>query len=123
MENGAGSLQIEFEVFISENLTYQNLSKMNFEQYSSFVYNLFSRMNNLKQQGIRRDLVDKFIHTHYSLIMMSANDADVLFERRFSAITEELTEFCSNPFFWETDFTLYMQKWKKLFQIDWLKKV
>lgn len=123
MEKSTESLRIEFEVFIKENLTYESLSKMSFDQYSFFVFNLFKKIDNLKRQGIEKDLAIEFINKHFSFVMESADDTDILFERRFSAITEEITEFCSNPFFWETDFVLYMQKWEKLFQIDWFKKV
>lgn len=56
--------------------------------------------------------------------MSTADEKDVLFERRFSGITEELTSFCADPMFWYTDdFEFFIKKWQKSFEGDWYKIV
>src|SRR6476469_7106866 len=106
MENHA--VKLEFENLISENLTYAVISKMTFDEYKKFIVLLFSKINQWRNEGLTRDDIDSFIKQHYSKITSTDVDTDVLFERRFSAVTEELQEFCADPHFWNTNFEVYM---------------
>lgn len=113
----------EFESFIEENLNYSIISNLTFEEYKNLVFDIFTRLNELKNLNINKDDIKEIINRHFSKVMMSDNDSDIMFERRFSGITEEIVEFCSAPFFWETDFNLYKRKWDKYFESDWFKKI
>ncbi|QEE50113.1 hypothetical protein FUA48_11135 [Flavobacterium alkalisoli] len=123
MEINTNQTVAEFKNFIENNLNYPVLSVMSFDDYKSFVIKVFTRLNELKNMGITKNEINSFINKHYSNVMVDANDNDILFERRFSAITEDIVEFCVNPFFWSIDFDVYMKKWDKLFATDWCKKV
>lgn len=112
---------MEFEIFIKENLNYQTISVMSFDEYKSFVYDLFNKLNKLKNLGVNIDEVKDLVHKQYSIVTQSADDSDILFERRFSAITEEIVEFCPDPFFWKTDYNVYIRKWERAFEHDWFK--
>lgn len=83
--------KIEFELFLKENLNYETISVMDFDEYKSFVYNLFNDLD--------KDEIKDFVNKQYSTVMQSANDSDILFVRIFLLITEEIVEFCPNPFF------------------------
>ena len=116
-------LKIEFETFLLENLTYPVISDMNFEEYKSFVFDVFRRLNELKNLGINKQDIGDFVQKLFTEVMDVANDSDIMFERRFSSITEEIYEFCPDPFFWNTDFDIYMKKWDRGFQTDWFKSI
>ncbi|MBD3842021.1 MAG: hypothetical protein IE909_09090 [Campylobacterales bacterium] len=112
---------LEFKQFVIDNLNYPNLSKMNFDEYKLFFYNFFDKMNHFRNNGLTFEDIENFIREHDSNIMSEANDADVMFERRFSVITEELLLFCADPFFWYTDYDIYMKKWEKAFESYWFR--
>ena len=122
MENGTFKLKLEFENLLTNNLNYSVISIMDFDQYKDFVINLLRELNQLKEEGLGREEVDDFVKKHYTNVTAFADDTDILFERRFSAITEELIHFCADPFFWDTDFDIYMRKWYKMFETDWYKR-
>lgn len=115
--------QLDFENFIEENLNYEIISNMTFEEYKRFVFFLFKQLNKLKINGLERNNISVFVNNHYSKITSSADEDDILFERRFSSITEELNAFCSDPIFWYSDFSLYIKKWEKMFEGTWYKNV
>jgi hypothetical protein len=112
-----------FYLFLKDKLTYPAMADMDFKKYKVLVVDVFNRLNDLKSLGVNEEEIKDFINKYYYAVMGFEEDEDVLFERRFSAITEEIVEFCPNPFFWDTDFDIYMKKWDKFFQMDWLKKV
>lgn len=115
--------KIEFESFLEEKLNYLTISIMSFDEYKSFVYDLFDRLNKLRNLGVDKDEIKDFVHKHFSNVMSAADDSDILFERRFASITEDIIEFCADPFFWETDYSVYLQKWDRAFKHDWFKKI
>ena len=123
MENGTFKLKLEFENLLTNNLNYSVISIMDFDQYKDFVISLFKELNQLKKKGLKREDIDDFVRKHYANVTSFADDTDILFERRFSAITEELNHFCADPFFWNTDFDLYMKKWHRGFEVDWYKRI
>ncbi|MVO10870.1 hypothetical protein GOQ30_16990 [Flavobacterium sp. TP390] len=114
MENSTIQSAIDFQNFITNNLTYPVISKMSFIDYKKFVFKLFEDLNYLRNQGLKRDDISNFVNTHYSRITEFSDDADILFERRFSGITEELIGFCSDPIFWYSDFSIYKRKWERV---------
>jgi len=113
--------KLNFENFIFENLNYTVVSKLTFNEYKSYVYLFFSKLNEFKLKGLQKNDVESFVKNHYSNVMSMADENDIIFERRFTSITEELIEFCSDPFFWNTDLHVYMKKWDKLFDSKWFK--
>ena len=123
MANNTIQSTIDFQNFITNNLTYPVISKMSFSDYKNFVYNLFTSLNRLRNQGLKRDDINNFVNTHYSKITEFSDDNDILFERRFSGITEELIGFCSDPIFWQTDFDIYKKKWERRFENSWYEKI
>ncbi|RYJ44539.1 hypothetical protein [Flavobacterium beibuense] len=123
MENNINQAVTAFKNFIENNLNYHVLSVMSFDDYKSFVVKVFALLNELKSMGVTKNEIYSFINKHYSNVTSAADENDILFERRFSAITEDIIEFCANPLFWSTDFDVYMKKWDKLFATDWCKKV
>ncbi|UUC46721.1 hypothetical protein [Flavobacterium cerinum] len=123
MENSAFKSKIEFEKYLEDNFNYHTVSKMNFDDYRIFVIELFSRLYELKKNGLEKEHIYDFVNKYYSNVMENADDSDIMFERRFSAVIEELSEFCSSPFFWDSDLDVYFKKWDKLFQIDWFKNI
>jgi hypothetical protein len=114
--------KLELECFLKEKLSYYNLSKMTFEEYVKFVNSLFYTLNVIRKNGIQREDLFDFVQNLYSDVMSDFDDSDVLFERRFSIIVEELIAFTSDPIFWYSDFDVYMKKWDELFKVDWLKR-
>jgi hypothetical protein len=123
MESSTIKSKIAFKKLIEENLTYSMISNLTFEEYKKFVFSFFTEMNRIRSEGIKKEDVDSFLNKHYSNVMVSSDDDDVMFERRFTTIMEELTEFCSSPHFWRTDFDIYMEKWNKFFLISWFKEI
>jgi len=123
MDNYIIKSKLDFENFIVENLNYAVISNMTFDAYKKFVYFSFFKLNELKLNGLEMTDIESFVKNHYSNVTSLSDDADVLFERRFSSITEELIGFCPDPIFWSTDFDLYIKKWDKLFEVDWFRKV
>lgn len=123
MENKISKSKAEFESFITENLNYPTISKMAFEEYKDFIYLVFTKLNRWRENGLNREDIDSFVNKHYSNVMDFCDIDDVMFERRFSGVTEELVEFCSDPMFWGTEFDLYMKKWERMFKGDWYKYV
>lgn len=116
-------LKATFELFLEKNLNYSIMSKMTFEEYKSFVFVVFDRLNELRNLDIIREDITPFIQAFYYNESFNIDDSDILFERRFSAIVEEIEEFCPNPHFWETDYKVYLKKWDRWFHQDWLKKI
>lgn len=112
--------RLEFEKYLTGNLNYSTFSKMTFDQYQEFIINLFTRLNELRNSGMLRREIEDLINQIYRK-ESDFFDNDVLFERRFTSLTEEILEFCPDPFFWSTDFDIYMKKWEKAFKIDWFK--
>ncbi|MQP52964.1 MULTISPECIES: hypothetical protein [unclassified Flavobacterium] len=116
--------KIELEVYLTNNLNYSVISRMDFNEFKEFVLKLFKEINELKNEGLKRDDIFDFIQNLYKNEMSMADEKDVLFERRFSGITEELTSFCADPMFWYTDdFEIFIKKWQKSFEYDWYKIV
>ncbi len=123
MDNFSIKSKFDLEVFLIHNLNYSVISKMNFNDYKNFVVKLFNVLNELKKEGLKREDIYDFIQNLYFNEMTKENEANILFERRFSAITEELNAFCADPMFWYSDFDSFMRKREKAFDIDWYKKV
>lgn len=123
MENNTIKPLVDFKELVESHLTYYIVSKLTYEEYKSFVFSFFTELNRIRNEGVKKEEVDTFLNKHYSNFMVSSDDNDVMFERKFTAIMEELTEFCSSPHFWKTDFTIYMQKWGRLFLISWFKQI
>lgn len=123
MEDSTSKSQIEFENLVIDNLTYKRISIMSFEEYKEFVLYFFTEVDQLKQKKLRKENIENFIKKHYSDTMSNFDDNDDLFERRFEVFNEELLEFCSSPFFWNTSLETYLKKWDAYFNNDWFKKV
>jgi hypothetical protein len=116
--------KIELEIFLTNNLSYSVMSKMDFKEFKEFVCFLFRELNELKKDGLEREDIFDFIQNIYCNEMSIADETDILFERRFSGITEELTSFCADPMFWYTnDFDTFMKKWQIEFEGDWYKYI
>ncbi|WP_254050320.1 hypothetical protein [Myroides sp. N17-2] len=122
-ENSVTILRDNVKYLIGSKLTYSVMSKLTFEEYMSFVYAFFSELNTMRNKGLKKEDVDSIIKKQYSDVISVFDDNDVMFERRFEVFNEELTEFCSSPLFWNTDFTEYMKKWQFAFQHKWFKQV
>lgn len=120
MTNGISRQQLEFQELINHHLTYSIMVGMPFEGYKKLVLKIFNNLSALRNQGLMWRDVNKLVKAHYSLHI---DDTDILFERRFSGITEEVTGFCSDPQFWTTDFESYMLKWERMFATGWYEKV
>jgi hypothetical protein len=114
---------IDFKKYLIDNLNYLVISTMDFNEYKDFVYKLFSKLDELRNSGMQKKDIEDFIQNHYASVISNVDDNDILFERRFSSITEELLEFCSDPFFWNSDFDLYMKKWARGFEVSWFKNI
>lgn len=123
MESSTFKSAIEFEFFLKMNLNYEVISTMDMNEYKIFVKDLFKGLNELKKRGLERKDIFEFVQNHCYNIMSFADEDDVIFERKFSAITEELIEFCSDPSFWNSDFDIYIKKWDKRFETSWYEKI
>jgi len=124
MENRTIKSKLELEVYLTNNLNYSIISKMDFNEFKEFVLLLFREMNKLKKDGLEREDVFDFIQNLYNNQMSIVDETDILFERRFSGITEELISFCADPIFWYTDdFEIYIKKWEGAFEGDWYKVI
>ncbi|EHO13468.1 hypothetical protein MODO_3350 [Myroides odoratimimus] len=86
------------------------------------MYAFFTELDSIRNRGLEKVCIDQFLNSYYSYVMVSGDD-DVMLERRFTSIMEELTELCASPFFWKTDFTIYMEKWESFFKSSWFKNV
>jgi hypothetical protein len=107
----------EFETFILENVNYERISKMTFDEYKGFVYDIFSKLNVWRNNGLKREDVMSFVNEHYYNTLSSGAEQDVLFVRRFESVIEEI--YGGHHNFWSTTFGIYMEKWEKEFVIDW----
>lgn len=116
------NVELKFREIIKNRLNYFVISKMNFGEYKHFVYTLFDDVNNLRKDGLTYSYASNIIHEQFYEVS-DFGENDVLFERRFSIITEELSEFCSGPYFWQTDHKTYMKKWERILKSDWLVRV
>lgn len=123
MDNRTIRSKLELEVYLRNSLNYSAISKMAFNEYKTFVINLFNELNELKKEGLEREDIFDFTQNLYFNGMSIENEIDVLFERRFSGITEELISFCTDPMFWHSEFELFIKKWENTFDGDWYKKV
>ena len=123
MDNRTIKSKLELEVYLTNSLNYSVISKMDFNEYKTFVINLFNELNELKKEGLEREDIFDFTQNHYFKKMSIENETDVLFERRFSGITEELISFCADPMFWHSEFELFIKKWENAFDGDWYKKI
>ena len=119
MDNSTFKPKIEFENLVKENLNYYKISKMSFEEYKDFLFFFFYEVDKLRMEGLKKNDVEKIISKNYSDVISNFNNNDFMFERRFEIFNEELIEFGSSPFFWQTDIKKYMEKWKKLLYIGW----
>jgi len=102
-------------------LSYNHISKLTFSEYQSFVFDLFYWLESLKNEKINFDELVTFVKGIY--YKESEYFDDIMFERRFVKIAEEIYHFCSKPYFWETNYEIYILKWHEIFESSWLKEI
>ncbi|MGV7108068.1 hypothetical protein [Flavobacterium sp. U410] len=123
MEYSAFESKLDLEQYIIKNFNYDVISKMTFDDYKKKVYHFFTELNKLKENGLKKGDIEDFLSNHYSSVIDVSDDDDILFERRFTIIIEELVEFCPAPFFWDIEFSDYKKKLDIYFESYWLKQV
>jgi hypothetical protein len=107
----------EFNKKLNKVLNYEVMKNFTMEDYKKFVLELFEYLNRIREKGVKKEDIIPIIDKIY--YKQSEYFDCVLFERRFTAITEDFVGFCSDPIFWDVDFNIYMEKWNKRFESRW----
>ncbi len=98
-------------------LSYNNLKRMNREQFKTFGINLFKWLDDLRIIGLKKNDLEQCINELY-FIQSSYFEENSLFEERIYVITNEIISFCSSPFFRDISLEEYLQKWEGFFEYN-----
>uniref|UniRef100_UPI00404B62CA hypothetical protein n=1 Tax=Flavobacterium sp. TaxID=239 RepID=UPI00404B62CA len=106
-----------FRTRLNKTLDYDVMKNFTIEDYKKMVLELFEYLNTIREQGVKKDdivpIVDKIYYNQSDFF------DDVLFERRFTAITDDFVGFGSDPMFWSEDYLTYIRKWNKRLESRW----
>ena len=114
---------VEFKVLLLQKLSYSEMSNMNFDEYKVFVFYFFREVDSLRRNGLLKEHIYSFVNEYYGEVISNVDEDDIMFQRRFEVFIEELMEFCSFPFFWETEIEIYLKKWERVFESNWFKEL
>ncbi|MFY8186849.1 MAG: hypothetical protein ACOVLC_02705 [Flavobacterium sp.] len=117
MPENKSTIVREFSEKLNKTLNYEEMKNFTIEEYKKLVLELFDYLNISREKGIKMEDVIPIIDKIY--YKQSDFFDDVLFERRFTAITEDFVGFGSDPMFWNVDYLTYIQKWDKGFESRW----
>ena len=117
MAKSKNTIVQNFSKRLNKTLDYDVMKNFTIEDYKKMVLELFEYLNTIREQGVKKEdivpIVDKIYYNQSDFF------DDVLFERRFTAITDDFVGFGSDPMFWNVDYLTYIQKWDKGFESRW----
>lgn len=115
METGYNANEVKD--ILKQKLSYAHMKNMSLAEYESFVIDLFTWLDRVRQQGLKQEHLDTDFLNSISGVQSHYFDNDTLFEARFGDLIEEIAAFCPSPFFWDVDLDTYLNKWRFRFKI------
>lgn len=96
-------------------LSYKNMKDFDKEAFKGFVKYIFSWLDLIKKSGLeKKDIKETINSIYYNQSFYF--EIDEKFSERLGSITDEIIEFCPDPFFWSTDINDYLFKWNRWFE-------